>query len=146
MKEMKKITILFVAVIAMMAMTGCNEKKTLETLNGEWSVTTIGEMAVPDSVDAFIGFNLEEKTIYGSTGCNQLTCSLPAEISAEVPLFAAMGSTRMMCADMTIEDAILQMNLLGHSFFFFVNTEREGKPCVVYQRSDGGYGLLVAEI
>lgn len=107
MKKMKKITILFVAVIAMMAMTGCNEKKTLETLNGEWSVTTIGEMAVPDSVDAFIGFNFEEKTIYGSTGCNQLTCSLPAVISAEVPLFAAMGSTRMMCADMTIEDAML---------------------------------------
>jgi putative sigma-54 modulation protein len=47
---------------------------------------------------------------------------------------------------MTIEDAILQMNLLGHSFFFFINTERDGKPCVVYQRSDGGYGLLVAEI
>ena len=70
---MKKITILIVAVIAMMAMTGCNEKKTIETLNGEWSVTTIGEMAVPDSVDAFMGFNLEEKTIYGSTGCNQLT-------------------------------------------------------------------------
>ncbi|MBO4929234.1 MAG: sigma 54 modulation/S30EA ribosomal C-terminal domain-containing protein, partial [Clostridia bacterium] len=46
---------------------------------------------------------------------------------------------------MTIEDAILQMNLLGHSFFF-VNTERDGKPCVVYQRSDGGYGLLVAEV
>ena len=78
-----------------------------ETLNGEWSVTTIGEMAVPDSVDAFMGFNLEEKTIYGSTGCNQLTGSLPTEITPEVPLFAAMGSTRMMCADMTIEDAML---------------------------------------
>ena len=47
---------------------------------------------------------------------------------------------------MTAEEAIMQMNLLGHSFFFFVNTERDGKPCVVYQRSDGGYGLLVAEI
>ena len=104
---MKKITILFVAVIAMMAMTGCNEKKTIETLNGEWSVTTIGEMAVPDSVDAFMGFNLEEKTIYGSTGCNQLTGSLPTEITPKVPLFAAMGSTRMMCADMTFEDAML---------------------------------------
>ena len=104
---MKKITILFVAVIAMMAMTGCNEKKTIETLNGEWSVTTIGEMAVPDSVDAFMGFNLEEKTIYGSTGCNQLTGSLPTEITPEVPLFAAMGCTRMMCADMTTEDAML---------------------------------------
>ena len=46
---------------------------------------------------------------------------------------------------MSIEDAILQMNLLGHSFFFFVNTDRGGKHCVVYKRNDGGYGLLVSE-
>lgn len=46
---------------------------------------------------------------------------------------------------MTIEDAILQMNLLGHSFFFFVNSERKNKHCVVYKRNDGGYGLLVSE-
>lgn len=46
---------------------------------------------------------------------------------------------------MTIEDAILQMNLLDHSFFFFINSERDGKPCVVYRRSDGGYGLLVTK-
>lgn len=45
---------------------------------------------------------------------------------------------------MSIEDAILQMNLLGHSFFFFINTERNGKHCVVYKRNDGGYGLLVS--
>lgn len=45
---------------------------------------------------------------------------------------------------MSIEDAILQMNLLGHSFFFFVNTERNGRHCVVYKRHDGGYGLLVS--
>ena len=46
---------------------------------------------------------------------------------------------------MTIEDAILQMNLLGHSFFFFMNSEKGGAPCVVYARNDGGYGLLVAK-
>ena len=46
---------------------------------------------------------------------------------------------------MTVEDAILQMNLLGHSFFFFINSEKGGAPCVVYARNDGGYGLLVAK-
>ncbi len=46
---------------------------------------------------------------------------------------------------MTIEDAILQMNLLGHRFFFFMNSEKGGAPCVVYARNDGGYGLLVAK-
>ena len=46
---------------------------------------------------------------------------------------------------MSTEDAILQMNLLGHSFFFFMNIDRKGAPCVVYARKDGGYGMLVAD-
>ncbi|MBQ7624515.1 MAG: ribosome-associated translation inhibitor RaiA [Clostridia bacterium] len=46
---------------------------------------------------------------------------------------------------MTVEDAIMQMNLLGHAFFFFVNSEKKNTPCVVYSRKDGGYGLLIAK-
>jgi len=45
---------------------------------------------------------------------------------------------------MSTEDAILQMNLLGHAFFFFVNADRQGRHCVVYRRHDGGYGLLIS--
>lgn len=45
---------------------------------------------------------------------------------------------------MSTEDAILQMNLLGHAFFFFVNADRQGQHCVVYKRHDGGYGMLVS--
>ena len=45
---------------------------------------------------------------------------------------------------MTAEDAILQMNLLGHNFFFFLNSEN-GRYCVVYRRDYGGYGMLVAK-
>ena len=46
---------------------------------------------------------------------------------------------------MTTEDAILQMNLLGHTFFFFINSERGDRHCVVYKRNDGGYGMLVSQ-
>lgn len=104
---MKKVTNLLVAVMAVFVMASCAEKKSLESLNGEWNVVTIGEMAVPDSVDAFVGFNVAEQLIYGSTGCNQLTGAMPAEVNSETLMFGAMGSTRMMCADMTIEDAML---------------------------------------
>lgn len=104
---MKKVTNLLVAVMAVFVITSCAEKKSLESLNGEWNVVTIGEMAVPDSVDAFVGFNLAELLIYGSTGCNQLTGAMPVEVNPETLMFGAMGSTRMMCADMTIEDAML---------------------------------------
>lgn len=42
---------------------------------------------------------------------------------------------------MSLEDAILQMELLGHTFFVFKDLERE-KVQVVYKRKDGNYGLI----
>lgn len=46
---------------------------------------------------------------------------------------------------MNVEDAIVQMEMLGHSFFVFVNGETQA-TCVVYQRKDGDYGLLEPEV
>ena len=45
---------------------------------------------------------------------------------------------------MSPEEAILQMNLLGHQFFVFVD-DQSGATCVVYARKDGDYGLIVPE-
>ncbi len=45
---------------------------------------------------------------------------------------------------MTVEEAILQMNLLGHNFFMFKNAA-DGKVNVVYQRADEGYAVLQPE-
>ena len=45
---------------------------------------------------------------------------------------------------MTPEEAILQMNLLGHTFFVFSDSTSE-KTCVVYKRKDGNYGLIEPE-
>ena len=45
---------------------------------------------------------------------------------------------------MTVDDAAEQMQMLGHSFFIFMNAET-GKACVLYQRKDGNLGLLEPE-
>ena len=45
---------------------------------------------------------------------------------------------------MSAEEAILQMNLLGHQFFMFEDQDT-GETCVVYTRKDGAYGLIVPE-
>ena len=45
---------------------------------------------------------------------------------------------------MTVEEAILQMNLLGHAFFMF-RDETSGEINVVYKRNDGKYGVLEPE-
>ena len=42
---------------------------------------------------------------------------------------------------MSLEEAILQMNLLKHQFFVFRDAETED-VCVVYCRKDGNYGLI----
>ena len=39
------------------------------------------------------------------------------------------------------EEAILQMELLGHDFFFFKNTDTN-KTAVIYKRKDGAYGII----
>lgn len=44
----------------------------------------------------------------------------------------------------SVEEAILQMNLLGHMFYMFRNSETD-EICVVYKRNDGGYGLIEPE-
>lgn len=46
---------------------------------------------------------------------------------------------------MGIEDAITQMELLGHDFFLFMNEESETMN-VLYRRNDGSYGLLQPDI
>jgi len=46
---------------------------------------------------------------------------------------------------MTTEEAIEQMELLGHQFFVFLNAE-EGGINVIYRRRDGDYGLIIPEL
>lgn len=45
---------------------------------------------------------------------------------------------------MTVDEAILQMNLLDHAFFMFKNAET-GVVNVVYRREEGNYSVLVPE-
>ena len=43
---------------------------------------------------------------------------------------------------MTREEAVMQMNLLGHNFFAFRDEDNGGTFAVVYKRNEGGYGLI----
>ena len=42
---------------------------------------------------------------------------------------------------MSTDEAILQMELLRHNFFVFMDAETE-EVSVVYKRKDGNYGLI----
>lgn len=76
----------------------------------------------------------------------------PVDVSAEVPAEQEEDAQeeqvvrvkRYAAKPMSVEDAILEMNLLGHSFYMFSNVE-SGMAATVYRRKDGGCGLIELE-
>lgn len=71
---------------------------------------------------------------------------LPEEFEAhEEGAFDIVRTKRFTVKPMSVEEAILQMNLLGHSFFVFRNTDFGDAICVVYRRNNGGYGIIETE-
>jgi len=55
--------------------------------------------------------------------------------------FEVVKHKKFVLRPMDLDEAILQMNLLGHSFFMFSNAQT-GQVNVVYKRSDGNYAVL----
>lgn len=55
--------------------------------------------------------------------------------------FELVRNKRFDLKPMDVEEAILQMNLVGHSFFVFSNMDTDTVN-VVYKRNDGKYGLI----
>ena len=51
---------------------------------------------------------------------------------------------RIEVKPMDEEEAILQMELLGHQFFMYKDSETN-KPALVYKRKDNGYGIIESE-
>ena len=59
--------------------------------------------------------------------------------------FEVIRTKKFSIKPMAVDEAILQMNLLGHSFYAFKN-DATGAFAVVYKRNDGGYGLIEDEV
>ena len=59
----------------------------------------------------------------------------------DVSEFKIVKKKRFAVKPMTAEEAVLQMNLLGHNFFVFKNAETE-QMNVVYKRKDGNYAII----
>ncbi len=68
-----------------------------------------------------------------------------SELTADQDDIKIVRTKSHVLKPMSPEEAVLQMDMLGHDFFVFFNgqTERVG---VVYKRHDGDYGLIEPEI
>lgn len=67
-----------------------------------------------------------------------------AEPVAEQTDYEIIKHKKFKMRPMEIEEAILQMNLIGHSFFMFTNAAT-GEINVVYKRAEGNYAVLEPE-
>lgn len=70
----------------------------------------------------------------------------PSEDFASIPeesTFELVRKKQFRINPMTVDEAILQMNLLEHTFFAFKNMDEGGSFSIVYRRKDSGYGLIV---
>ena len=65
----------------------------------------------------------------------------PAQKPATEGTSTIVKTKSIALKSMTPEEATLQMEMLGHDFFVFLNTETDNTN-VVYRRNDGNYGLI----
>ena len=69
------------------------------------------------------------------------------EVSSFAPVsdeeeYRIVRTKRFPIKPMTVDEAVLQMELVGHTFFAFKDVDQDGHFAVVYKRNDGDYGLI----
>lgn len=62
----------------------------------------------------------------------------------DTPIEKIVKRKKIEVKPMNEEEAILQMELLGHEFYLFKDADTN-KPMLVYKRKDGNYGIIEAE-
>ena len=75
---------------------------------------------------------------------NAFERSAVVEVDEQPDDFEIIRAKRFSMKPMQVEEAVLQMELLGHEFFAFKNEDEDGAFAVVYKRKNGGYGLICA--
>jgi putative sigma-54 modulation protein len=70
-----------------------------------------------------------------------------APVAAELPAedqYELVRTKTYEMKPMSVQDAILNMEVLGHEFYMFFNSD-ENKICTVYRRKDGGFGMIMPQ-
>jgi putative sigma-54 modulation protein len=81
---------------------------------------------------------------YRASGLKQLSLQEDNKTPEKAEAFTIVRSKKFALKPMDEEEAIMQMNMLGHNFFVFYNANTENIN-VVYKRKHKGYGLIEPE-
>ncbi len=130
-----------------LALASCGSSKQAHVadfvdLAGEWDVVAINGKQLENEQLPYMGFDVKEGRVYGHTGCNRLTGAIDTTAAPGVISFDAIGSTRMMCEDMELEEQMLNMlrNVKGYGADgadVMLLTDAEGKTVARLQKRCG---------
>ena len=108
----------------------------IQSLDGSWSIQSVdgAKVVVPEGLSVpSITFNTSDGSISGNLSCNRIVGSFDVKAKPGTLDLSALGSTRMMCHDMTLEDNILQafaqvkgFELTPDSAVVLTNAENKG--------------------
>ena len=100
------------------------------------------EDALSDAVDLQVRRVIKHRKRLG----DKLTAAAAQEAPANEPEepLTIVREKHFAVKPSTTEEAIMQMELLGHNFFLYRSAD-SGEVQVVYRRADGGYGVLIPE-
>ncbi|MCO7176453.1 ribosome hibernation-promoting factor, HPF/YfiA family [Sporolactobacillus kofuensis] len=87
---------------------------------------------------------LNRKSRQGAKQALQNTGNTATKTVEEEEALDVVRTKHFVFKPMTVDEAILQMDMLGHSFFVFNNAE-DNSTAVVYRRKDGRFGLIDQE-
>lgn len=110
---MKKVFVSLCMASALIGLSSCGSTKnaaTLSSIGGEWNIIEVNGTSVvpaPGQEFPFIGFDTKNGKVYGNSGCNRMMGSFDVNAKPGTISLGAMGSTRMACPDMTVENNVL---------------------------------------
>ena len=110
---MNKVLVSICIAGAALAMSSCRSVEKaipLSSINGEWNIIEINGSKVTSGESRtlpFIAFDTATGRVSGSSGCNRMMGSFDVNAKPGSLELGAMGSTRMMCPDMTTERNVL---------------------------------------
>lgn len=82
-----------------------------------------------------------ERRLRGKGFKAELVTPVAAQTASDEDEFPLVKTKRFAVKPMDVQEAIMQMNLVHHDFYVFINSDSEDVN-VVYRRKDGAYGLI----
>ncbi|MDE6266408.1 MAG: META domain-containing protein [Muribaculaceae bacterium] len=83
----------------------------VESLNGEWNIVSVDgkKLNVTEDMNIpTIKFNTSDGTVSGNLSCNRMVGSFDVKAKPGTLDLSGVGATKMLCPDMSVEDAILR--------------------------------------